>query len=109
VSRTYPVAESGLSGKSYEEKLVELGLDTLEERRHQADMAMVHKILHGKGQLDHIYIGLRMPWMAKGPPGMQLTPPPPLNLKVTHDRLEVGRNFFSARVIEGWNRLYQHL
>ncbi len=75
MSRTYPVAESGLSGNSYEEKLVELGLDTLEERRHQADMAMVHKILHGKGKLDHIYIGLRMPWMAKGPPGMQLTPP----------------------------------
>jgi hypothetical protein len=69
-----PAAESGLSGKSYEEKLVELGLDTLEERRHQADMVMVHKILNGKGQLDHIYIGLRMPWMAKGPPGMQLTP-----------------------------------
>jgi hypothetical protein len=29
----------------------------------------------------------------------------PLNLKVTHGRLEVRRNFFSERVIEGWNRI----
>jgi hypothetical protein len=29
---------SGLKGKSYEEKLLELELPTLEERRHQADM-----------------------------------------------------------------------
>jgi hypothetical protein len=42
---------SGLSSATYEEKLLELGLPTLEERRHQADMCMVHKILHGKGEL----------------------------------------------------------
>ncbi len=29
---------SGLKGKTYEDKLVELGLPTLEERRHQTDM-----------------------------------------------------------------------
>jgi ribonuclease P/MRP protein subunit RPP40 len=29
---------SGLSGTNYKEKLKELGLTTLEERRHQADM-----------------------------------------------------------------------
>jgi hypothetical protein len=44
---------SGLSGKTHEEKSAELGLETLEERRHQADMAMVNKIMHGKGQRDH--------------------------------------------------------
>jgi hypothetical protein len=44
---------SGLSGKTHEEKSAELGLETLEERRHQADMAMVNKIMHGKGQFDH--------------------------------------------------------
>jgi ribonuclease P/MRP protein subunit RPP40 len=92
---------SGLSGKSYEEKLVELGLFTLEERRHQADMAMVHKRLHGKGQLDHTC------WFEKAMDGQRATrnAADHLNLKVTHGRLEVRRNFFSERVIEGWNRI----
>ena len=36
---------SGLRGREYEDRLAELGLTTLEERLHQADMAMVYKIL----------------------------------------------------------------
>ena len=44
--------ESGLRGRAYEERLAELGLVTLEERRHQADMAMVHRIVHGQSGLD---------------------------------------------------------
>jgi hypothetical protein len=39
---------SGLKAKTYEEKLLELGLTTLEERRHQTDMAQVYKIITGK-------------------------------------------------------------
>jgi hypothetical protein len=38
---------SGLKGKTYEEKLLELGLTTMEERRHQADMTQPFKIIHG--------------------------------------------------------------
>jgi hypothetical protein len=38
---------SGLSGTAYEEKLEELEMLTLKERRHQADMVQVYKILHG--------------------------------------------------------------
>jgi hypothetical protein len=44
---------SGLNSNIYEERLRELNLPTLLERRHQVDMAMVHKILHGKGGIDH--------------------------------------------------------
>ncbi len=44
---------SGLKSNIYEERLRELNLQTLSERRHQADMAMVHKILHGRGGLDY--------------------------------------------------------
>lgn len=43
---------SGLNGTTYEDRLAELGLTTLEERRWQADMHMVHRIMHRKGQLD---------------------------------------------------------
>jgi hypothetical protein len=38
---------SGLKGTTYEEKLLELGLTTMEERRHQADMTQTFKIIHG--------------------------------------------------------------
>ena len=44
---------SGLKGESYEEKLKELGLPTLEERRHQADMLQTFKILRGIDRVDH--------------------------------------------------------
>lgn len=40
---------AGLKARSYEEKLKELGLTTLEERRHQLDMVQVYKIVKGVG------------------------------------------------------------
>jgi hypothetical protein len=36
---------AGLKGSTYDEKCVELGLKTLEERRGGQDMALVHKFL----------------------------------------------------------------
>jgi hypothetical protein len=43
---------SGLKGATYEEKLEELEMLTLKERRHQADMVQVFKILHGHDIVD---------------------------------------------------------
>jgi hypothetical protein len=43
---------SGLKALTYEEKLKELGLTTLEERRQQADMVQVYKIVNGKDMVD---------------------------------------------------------
>ncbi len=37
--------------RTYEEKLKELGLTTLEERRHQADIVQVYKIRTGKDRV----------------------------------------------------------
>jgi hypothetical protein len=34
-----------MSGRTYEQKLKELQLDRLEDRRHLADIIMVHKIM----------------------------------------------------------------
>jgi hypothetical protein len=42
---------SGLKGTTYNEKLEELGLTTLEETRHQTDMLQVYKILTGKDRV----------------------------------------------------------
>jgi hypothetical protein len=92
---------SGLASNDYEERLVELGMTTLEERRHQADMCMVHKILHAKGGLN------RRKWFAMAESSARVTrsTTDPLNLKVKHARLDIRKNFFSIRVIEGWNKI----
>jgi hypothetical protein len=39
---------SGLEGKTYVERLAELDLKIVEERRYQADILQVYKILTGK-------------------------------------------------------------
>jgi hypothetical protein len=43
---------SGLRSREYEDQLPELGLTTLEERRHQADMLQMYKIMNGAGDLN---------------------------------------------------------
>ena len=42
---------SGLSGSSYKEKCLELGLETLEERRKQQDLLQTYKICNGKDRV----------------------------------------------------------
>jgi ribonuclease P/MRP protein subunit RPP40 len=44
---------SGISGNSYEERLKELGLTNLKERRHRLDMIQTYKIVRG-----HEYKGI---------------------------------------------------
>ena len=56
---------SGLYSKVYEERLKELRLQTLEERRHQADMCIMHKIMHGLGGIN-LGHGLKKHVMVKG-------------------------------------------
>ena len=68
------------------------GLRTLEERRHQADMHLVDRILTGTGQL------------SPGGPRETQNATKPLNVMARHGRLEQRSNFFSVRVTESWNR-----
>ena len=43
---------SGLISSDYHERLAELGMETLEERRHRMDMAQVYKIVTGEDKVD---------------------------------------------------------
>ena len=92
---------SGLKAREYEDRLVELGLTTLEERRHQADMAMVYKVLTGKEQVDPTE------WfnMAGETARATRATADPLNIRVKHGRLELRQNFFTVRVTEQWNQV----
>lgn len=92
---------SGLRPGTYEEKLHELGLCTLEERRHQQDMVQVYKILNERDGLR------RDTWFTLAADGARATRAAegPLNIRPTRSRLEVRRNFFSQRVPEAWNAI----
>jgi hypothetical protein len=90
---------SGLKGTTYEEKPREIGLTTLEERRHQADMIQAFKIIRGFDKVDsttwfqEVDVSIRTSRSAADP----------LNLRPQAARLETRRNFFSNRVVEAWN------
>jgi len=91
---------SGLKSEVYEERLKELKIETLEERRHQADMCMVRNILHGRGNLEP------GTWFKQnaGERNMR-SRADPWDIKRNHGRTEIRSNFFSIRVIENWNSI----
>ena len=45
---------AGLRGKSYQEKLKEVGLTSMEDRRERGDMIQIFMIIHG---LDNVEVG----------------------------------------------------
>ena len=93
---------SGLKGRTYEERLKELGITTLEERRHQSDMVQTFKILLGYDKVNSESLFLRAD--QANIPTRSATGP--LNLRHQAARLEVRRNFFSLRVVEEWNKYH---
>jgi hypothetical protein len=96
---------SGLKGESYEEKLLELDLPSLEERRHLVDMVQTFKIVKGIDRVEH------GTWFNLAAEGGRATRSAdcPNNLRQMAARLEVRRNFFSNRVIDSWNHLPTHV
>ena len=91
---------SGLQG-TYEDKLRELNLQTLEERWRRADMIQTHKIIHGIDKVD------RHTWFnfVSNTDRNTRALSDNLNLSKPNARLEIRRNFYFNRVIDSWNRL----
>jgi hypothetical protein len=92
---------SGLKSQSYEGRLEVLGMPTLEERRHQLDMAQVIKILSVHDSVE------RNQWFTMAASGTVNTRQAsgPRNLVKPRSNLEVRTNFFSIRVVEDWNAI----
>jgi hypothetical protein len=92
---------SGLHSGVYEERLQELGLETLKERRHQIDMVQVYKILKGKDRVD------KDCWfqLASDTGRVTRASGDPLGLKPQMARLAMRENFFSQRVVNAWNKI----
>jgi hypothetical protein len=93
---------SGLRSQQYEVKLRKLELSTLEERRHQLDMTQTFKIFKG---MDN---GNKSIWFTPASEGqVRVTrmAANPLNVRQRASRLDIGKQFYSQRVVDGWNKV----
>jgi len=90
---------SGLAGRTYEERLKELGIVSLEERRHQMDMLQTYKILSGKERVNPSC------WFTMASDSERVTrqSADPLNIRPGTPRLDIRRYFYSQRVVDSWN------
>ena len=87
----------GLRAKTYEGKLKELGLTTLQERRKRGDLIQVWKLVHGGSNL----IRLAPDQHAR----LSRHTAKPLNLCRVEANKEVRKNFFTVRCGDMWNSL----
>jgi hypothetical protein len=93
---------SGLASKIYEERCAELGIQTLENRRRDQDMAQVFRYSAGVG-------GIRADVMfeaaaARDGPVTRQTGDGS-NFKIPAARLDIRKNSFAVRTVQHWNRL----
>jgi len=94
---------SGLGNKTYEERLQELGLTTLEARRDEICLSEMFKIMRG---ISNVKSSTWFDPVAATDGGRQTRlAADPLNVKLPPARLEIRRNFFSVKICEKWNKL----
>ena len=93
---------SGLKASTYEERLAELGLPSLELRRRHYDLAQAYKIINGKDNVE------RSTWFEltrSDPARVTRASQDPNNIKKQAPKTDIRKYFFSNRVVEEWNSL----
>ena len=85
-----------LRGKTYEEKLQELGLFSLEKRRLRGDLIEMFKIYKGFSKWDH---SVSFAKCSRDMRGHQK------KLVKRFSRTDLRKNFYTQRIVNEWNRL----
>ena len=84
----------------HEEKLREVGILSLEDRRTKYDLVQTFKIIRG---FDDVRSDTWFELVWADPDRVTRHTIDPLNIKRQNPRCEIRRNFFSQRVTEKWN------
>ena len=94
---------TNLKGKTYEERLAELDMVTLVERRKRGDLVQMYMIMSGKDKVDY----KRWFELSQDREGAASTRSlsDSMNVVRNEGRLEVRKNFWSVRVCDPWNSL----
>jgi hypothetical protein len=92
---------NGMAGKTYEEKLAEIGLDSLSDRRTEADLVQIYKIIHGHSSVNKSY------WFEMATRTVNVTrlAADELCVKIPFARTDKRKNFYTVRIGEKWNGL----
>ena len=93
---------SGLNGSTYKEKLIELGLLTLQDRRLYFDLLETYKIIHG---FNNVKYGQWFTLVRDSLRRVTRDSAWPLNIIPCRARLDVRANFYTNRVATKWNTL----
>ena len=101
VQRRFVRQIRGVHG-TYEEKLVKIGLTSLQARRERGDCIEAFKMLKGFTHVDHtIWLHL----MSRMQGAQTRLSSDPLALELQSSRLDLRKHFFSVRVPPMWNSL----
>ena len=103
VQRRAIMMVTNLRGRSYEERLAELEMVTLEKRRLRGDLIQAYKVLSGKDDVN-ASTWFNFPELKDG----QVTTRAAsgvLNVVRNEGRSDIRRNFWSVRVCDPWNHL----
>ena len=103
VQKRTVTAVSNLKDRNYEDRLRELNLETLEERRKRGDLIQAYRVLTGKADVyPNIWFTLYQPAEDKI---ITRQAGGHLNLVPHQWKGEVRQNFKSMRLVETWNKL----